>query len=64
MPTRFENEDSFSAFIGEIYLRSALPHLIGAEKRRVVETLVALYRKDEVPFSLDYVRLNISARKQ
>jgi trans-aconitate 2-methyltransferase len=62
-PAVFKDESAYRRFVSEIYLRSVLPELTEAARNKLAEDLGEISRKDEVPFSLDYVRLNISAKK-
>lgn len=63
-PTPFPDADAFSTFVTTVVLRTHLACLPDdTHRRRFVDTIVAMYRDDPQPFVLDYVRLNLSARK-
>jgi ubiquinone/menaquinone biosynthesis C-methylase UbiE len=63
-PTRFENEERFSEFASKVILHRLLEHLPDDCARREFMRHVCLpAAADDPPFELDYVRLNLSARK-
>jgi trans-aconitate 2-methyltransferase len=62
-PAAFPDRDSFSEFIGLINLRPHLAHLPERERPAFVAALTDQAAADPDPFTLDYWRLNIDARK-
>jgi trans-aconitate 2-methyltransferase len=62
-PTPFADKATFRAFIGAVVLRSHVAKLPNEELRaRYLDEVVAAVARSG-PFELDYVRLNISARR-
>jgi trans-aconitate 2-methyltransferase len=61
-PTQFADAASFSDFIANVNLRPFLARLDEERARRFTAALVEAAGKDDVPYALDYVRLNGSAR--
>jgi len=62
-PTTFGDEAEFSAFVSTVCLRHHLDRLAAPDRQRFVAHLAAQAARDERPFTLDYWRLNIDARK-
>jgi trans-aconitate 2-methyltransferase len=62
-PASFRDRHSFTSFIAEIYFRSALPWLSGSLRTGLANYLADRFGGDRLPYTLDYVRLNISASK-
>lgn len=62
-PTRFDSADTYAEFIGAVCLRDELARLPGDLREGYVAELTAQAATDGPPFTLDYWRLNISARK-
>jgi trans-aconitate 2-methyltransferase len=61
-PTHFADAASFSDFIGNVNLRPFLARLDPARGKRFTASVVEGFAKDSPPYTLDYVRLNGSAR--
>jgi trans-aconitate 2-methyltransferase len=62
-PTRFDDAASFREFVAKVIVRDELPRLPDETLReKYLESLVELASRDDPPFELDYVRLNIEAR--
>ena len=62
-PTTFEHARDFADFITTVCVRTHLARLPGAERHAFVEALTIEAAGDSPPFTLDYWRLNISARR-
>lgn len=62
-PTPFPNAEDFRAFIGTVCLRHQLARLDDRQRERYLGRLTDLAAGDDPPFTLDYWRLNIDARK-
>jgi len=62
-PVAFPDRDAFAEFIALINLRPHLAFLPEAERPAFVATLADQAGADQEPFTLDYWRLNINARK-
>jgi trans-aconitate 2-methyltransferase len=63
-PTPFDDADTFREFLTKVILRDELPRLPSDDARATyVGGLVDAAAKDDPPFVLDYVRLNLDARK-
>jgi trans-aconitate 2-methyltransferase len=63
-PVTFANADAFRAFVTAVVLRPYLPRITGEERRAAfVDRLVGDAAHDDPPFTLDYRRLNIVARR-
>ena len=62
-PTTFAGAKEFSDFVATVCLRHHLERLDPADRGRFVDTIAAQAAADDPPFSLDYWRLNIDARK-
>ena len=62
-PTTFGGDAEFSAFVSTVCLRHHLERLAAPNRKRFVAHLAAQAARDERPFTLDYWRLNIDARK-
>lgn len=63
-PVRFANAAAFGSFVTAVVLRPYLPRIDGEERRAAfVERLVEQSARDDPPFTLDYCRLNIVARR-
>lgn len=63
-PTRFENETQFVEFASKVILHRLLEHFPEEEMRRgFMQEVAALAAQDDPPYELDYVRLNLRARK-
>ena len=62
-PTTFAGETEFSAFVSTVCLRHHLDRLAAPDRHRFVAHLAAQAARDDPPFTLDYWRLNIDARK-
>ena len=63
-PTQFESPDTYAEFIGAVCLRHELARLPGALREGFVAELSTMAATNDPPFTLDYWRLNISARKR
>ena len=63
-PTRFENKAQFSEFASKVILHRFLDHLPGeAARRQFMGDVANAAAQDDLPFELDYWRLNLAARK-
>jgi trans-aconitate 2-methyltransferase len=62
-PTPFNGPEAFAEFIACVNLRQHLDRLPPAARDRFVGAITAQAAADDPPFTLDYWRLNISARK-
>jgi SAM-dependent methyltransferase len=62
-PVTFADRDTFAEFIGCVCVRHHLDRLPAAEREPFVDRLCDLAAADDPAFTLDYWRLNISARK-
>ncbi len=62
-PVTFRDEAEYSAFISTVCLRHHLDRLVTPDRQRFVAHLAALAATDDPPFTLDYWRLNLAARK-
>jgi trans-aconitate methyltransferase len=63
-PTPFDSAASFAEFVSKVVLRDELARLANDEERgRYLAELVQAAADDDPPFTLDYVRLNIDARR-
>jgi trans-aconitate methyltransferase len=63
-PTPFPDADTFREFITKVVLRDHLAALPDDPSRAaLLDHLVALTARDDPPLTLDYVRLNLSARR-
>jgi trans-aconitate 2-methyltransferase len=63
-PTRLPDAATYAEFIRSVILRSYLVRLPTAELRdRLVDEMTEASAADPEPFSLDYVRLNLSGRR-
>ena len=63
-PTPFDSPESFAEFIGAVCLRHELARLPGGLRDAYVAELTGMFATDDPPLTLDYWRLNISARKR
>jgi trans-aconitate 2-methyltransferase len=62
-PTRFE-PDAYREFVAKVVLRDELPRLPDdAARARYLDELTEAAANDDPPLTLDYVRLNIDARR-
>lgn len=62
-PTTLAGAESYAEFIACVCLRHQLDRLPNEHRDRFVTELTTLAARDSPPFTLDYSRLNISARK-
>lgn len=63
-PTPFESADAFATFVTNVVLRPFLVRIDGEPRQRAfVSRLVEAAGRDDPPWLLDYVRLNIKAQK-
>lgn len=62
-PTTFPNAREFAEFITTVCVRTHLARLPRAERHAFVEALTVEAAGDSPPFTLDYWRLNIAARR-
>ena len=62
-PATFRDEAEYSAFISTVCLRHHLDRLAPPDRQRFVAHLAAHAATDDPPFTLDYWRLNVDARK-
>lgn len=62
-PVRFEDPVSYRTFVEHVCLRPYLARLPANLQNRLSDTLVNLALADDPPLTLDYVRLNITARR-
>jgi trans-aconitate 2-methyltransferase len=63
-PTRFDGPGTFAEFIASVCLRHELARLTPDLQQPFIDELTTMTAADEVPFTLDYWRLNIAARKR
>lgn len=63
-PTRFPDGDRYADFVTTVCLRHQLHCLPESKRRPYVDRLVEMAAADDPPFTLDYWRLNIDARKR
>jgi len=62
-PTHFVDADAFRAFLRTVVLRPYLARIPKPEvQTNFLETIVEQAASDDPPFTLDYWRLNISAK--
>jgi uncharacterized protein HemY len=58
------DRDAYRAFVDKVILTAQLARLPDdATRARFLDEIVDQAEKDETPFLLDYVRLNLQARK-
>lgn len=62
-PTSFADAERYADFVTTVCLRHQLHRIPDAKRAMYVERLTAMAAADEPPFTLDYWRLNIDARK-
>lgn len=63
-PVTFPNADAFRAFVTAVVLRPYLPRIAGEQRRAAfVARLVGDAAHDDPPYTLDYCRLNMFARR-
>ena len=63
-PTRFPDETSYRDFVERVVIGAWLARVPDARQdTALVDTLVAQARDDSPPWTLDYVRLNLGARR-
>lgn len=62
-PTTFDGPEQFQEFIGHVCLRHHLARLTESDKRVFLRELTVAAAADGPAFTLDYWRLNISARR-
>lgn len=62
-PTRLPDAEGYAAFVATVCLRHQLHRLPGEKRAAYVARLTEQAAEDEPPFTLDYWRLNIDARK-
>jgi trans-aconitate 2-methyltransferase len=62
-PTTFADANAFSEFVSTVCLRHHLERLDRADRRTFVQRIASQAAHDDPPFTLDYWRLNIDARK-
>jgi SAM-dependent methyltransferase len=63
-PTRFENEAAWREFVVHVVIPTYLERLPDAKLRdTLLDALASASRHDDPPWTLDYWRLNLSARK-
>lgn len=62
-PTAFDDAEAYRAFVGGVVLRSHLARLPEALCASFLETLTAQAAGDRPPFTLDYWRLTLEARR-
>ena len=62
-PTSFADADLYSEFVSTVCLRHHLARLEPAGRDRFMRVLVEQAATDDPPYTLDYWRLNIDARK-
>lgn len=63
MPTPFDGPDAYREFVGTVCVRHHLSRLQLHERRDFLNDLTSAAAADSPPFTLDYWRLNISARR-
>jgi trans-aconitate 2-methyltransferase len=63
-PTRFDSADSFAEFVAKVILRDDLSRLPDdATRAEYVASFVEVAERDDPPLTLDYIRLNIDAKR-
>jgi trans-aconitate 2-methyltransferase len=63
-PTQFDSPSAFAEFVTKVILRDELPRLPDdASRARYLAELVSAAAQDDPPLTLDYVRLNVDARR-
>jgi len=62
-PTPFASREAFREFVGQIVLADYLARLPLAERDAFLDAVCDDAARDDPPFTLDYVRLNLSARR-
>jgi trans-aconitate 2-methyltransferase len=63
-PTPFADADEYRAFLGQVVLATYLDRIPGENERAaVLDRLVEAARHDDPPLTLDYVRLDLRARR-
>jgi trans-aconitate 2-methyltransferase len=62
-PTSFDGAGKYSEFIEAVCVRHEVARLPGGKRQHFVTELTTMAAADDPPFTLDYWRLNISARK-
>lgn len=62
-PTAFDDGTAYRGFVTTVCLRHQLARLDGTGREQYLDRLVSLAADDDPPFTLDYWRLNIDARK-
>lgn len=62
-PTPFADPASYRAFVATVCLRHQLARLERGERDTYLDRIVGLAAGDDPPFTLDYWRLNIDARR-
>lgn len=62
-PTAFPDAERYASFVTPVCLRHQLHCLPAARRSAYVQRLTQIAAADEAPFTLDYWRLNIDARK-
>jgi len=63
MPTTFDDPDSYREFVATVCVRHHLARLPSHERRLFLTELTVAAVRDSPPFTLDYWRLNIAARR-
>jgi len=63
MPTPFDGPDAYREFVATVCVRHHLERLGARERREFLGDLTAAAAADSPPFTLDYWRLNISAKR-
>ncbi len=63
-PTTFEDAATYRAFLRDVVLRHHVARLSAAEAEAFLDALTEAARYDKRRFTLDYVRLNVSARRR
>jgi trans-aconitate 2-methyltransferase len=63
MPTPFDGADAYQEFIGTVCVRHHLDCLPSHERKTFLNELTIAAAADSPPYTLDYWRLNISARR-
>jgi trans-aconitate methyltransferase len=64
-PTSFSAPEPFAEFVTKVILRDELPRLPDeAARARFLGEIVEAAKRDDPPFTLDYVRLNIDAERE
>jgi trans-aconitate 2-methyltransferase len=62
-PTTFADADAFSEFVSTVCLRHHLERIDQDDRPMFLQRIASLAAGDDPPFTLDYWRLNIDARK-